>query len=42
MLALVATQGVFGKVEIALTYVNISKPTENADKTYRPQLHPNP
>jgi hypothetical protein len=37
----VATQGVFGKMQIASTYLNFSRPAKIVDTTYRSQQGPN-
>jgi hypothetical protein len=34
ILALVATQGVFGNTQIAPTYLSVSRPGKNVDMTY--------
>jgi hypothetical protein len=41
LLSVLATQGVFGKVQIALRYLSVSSPTKSVDKTYRSQPDPN-
>jgi hypothetical protein len=38
--AIHATQGVFGEMQIVLTYLSVSRPVKNVDMTYTSQPHP--